>query len=127
MIRTAEWKYVDRYPDGPHELYDVVNDPDDRDNLIDDPAHADRVEDLKKKMETWFQQYVIPDMDGRMYNVAGYGQLRVGAKREDGHAPFDGAAVTSLRSQFIITEQKTQDLMDYLSGSPVDDSFANRP
>ena len=93
MIRTAEWKYVDRHPDGPHELYDVVNDPDDRDNLIDDPAHADRVEDLKKKMETWFQQYVIPDMDGRMYNVAGYGQLRpVGAKWEDGHAPFDGAA-----------------------------------
>ena len=66
MIRTAEWKYVDRHPDGPHELYDVVNDPDDRDNLIDDPAHADRVEDLKKKMETWFQQYVIPDMDGRI-------------------------------------------------------------
>ena len=76
-------KYVDRHPDGPHELYDVVN----------DPAHADHVEDLKKKTETWFQQYVIPDMDGRMFNVAGYGQLRpVGAKWEDGHAPFDGAA-----------------------------------
>jgi arylsulfatase A-like enzyme len=37
MIRTAEWKYIHRYPDGPNELYDVVNDPDDRNNLIDDP------------------------------------------------------------------------------------------
>ena len=27
MIRTQEWKYVHRYPYGPHELYDLVNDP----------------------------------------------------------------------------------------------------
>ena len=93
MIRTGKWKYVDRHPDGPHELYDVVNDPDDRDNLIDDPTHADRVKDLKEKMETWFQKYVIPDMDGRIYNVKGYGQLRpVGAKWKDGQAPFDRSA-----------------------------------
>ena len=25
MIRTREWKYVHRYPYGPHELYDLVN------------------------------------------------------------------------------------------------------
>lgn len=86
-------KYVDRHPDGPHELYDVVNDPDDRDNLIDDPTHADRVKDLKEKMETWFQKYVIPDMNGHIYNVAGYGQLRpVGAKWKDGQAPSDRSA-----------------------------------
>ena len=30
MIRTQEWKYVHRYPYGPHELYDLVNDPDER-------------------------------------------------------------------------------------------------
>ena len=33
MIRTAEWKYIHRYPYGPHELYDLVNDPDERQNL----------------------------------------------------------------------------------------------
>jgi hypothetical protein len=27
MIRSKEWKYVHRYPYGPHELYDLVNDP----------------------------------------------------------------------------------------------------
>ncbi len=89
MIRTAEWKYIHRYPDGPNELYDVVNDPDDRNNLIDDPAQADRVKDLKGEMDTWFEEYVIPDIDGRIYNVKGYGQLRpVGRKWEDGKEPF---------------------------------------
>ena len=33
MMRTEEWKYVHRYPDGPHELYDLANDPDERTNL----------------------------------------------------------------------------------------------
>ena len=90
MIRTAEWKYIDRYPGGPHELYYIVNDPDDRNNLIDDPTQAERVSHLKKAMETWFKEYVIPDLDGRMYNVTGYGQSRpVGSKWDDGKDPFE--------------------------------------
>ena len=36
MIRTREWKYVHRYPYGPHELYDLVGDPDERSNLVED-------------------------------------------------------------------------------------------
>ena len=92
MIRTAEWKYIHRYPDGPHELYEVVNDPDDRNDLIADPAQVGRVKELRDKMETWFSEYVIPDFDGRKYNVAGYGQLRpVGKKWEGGETPFDEA------------------------------------
>ena len=89
MIRTQEWKYIHRYPDGPHELYDLVNDDDERNNLVDDPAQADRIQDLKKQMEDWFTQYVIPDKNGREYNVTGSGQLRpVGRKWEDGQEPF---------------------------------------
>ena len=30
MVRTQEWKYVYRHAHGPHELYDLVNDPDER-------------------------------------------------------------------------------------------------
>lgn len=92
MIRTAQWKYIHRYPDGPNELYDVVHDPDDRNNLIDDPVQADRIKDLKDELETWFKEYVIPDIDGLSYNVTGYGQLRpVGKKWDDGKEPFSGA------------------------------------
>ena len=64
MIRTAEWKYVHRYPDGPHELYDLVNDPDERQNLSDGPGHAKRIRELKGTMEEWFARYVEPEHDG---------------------------------------------------------------
>jgi hypothetical protein len=47
------------------------------------------MKDLKEEMEKWFKEYVIPDIDGRIYNVTGYGQLRpVGRKWEDGKEPF---------------------------------------
>ena len=64
MIRTEEWKYVHRYPDGPNDLYNLISDPDERQNLITDPFYKKRVEDLKVKMETWFARYVDPSRDG---------------------------------------------------------------
>ena len=89
MIRTAEWKYVHRYPNGPNELYDLRNDPDERDNLVDHTAQAKRVKTMKMQMETWFATYVVPDKDGRDYVVSGGGQLRpVGRNWEDDREPF---------------------------------------
>ena len=38
MIRSQDWKYVHRYPYGPHELYDLRNDPGETRNLIQEPA-----------------------------------------------------------------------------------------
>jgi len=64
MIRTKEWKYVHRYPDGPNELYDLINDPDERQNLADAPTQAARVRELRGEMEAWFARYVIPEKDG---------------------------------------------------------------
>ena len=88
MIRTADWKYVHRYPDGPNELYDLVNDADERQNLVDDPAQAPRVKDLKGRMEAWFDKYVIADKDGIACD-AGAGQHRpIGVKWDDGTDAF---------------------------------------
>ncbi|MFO7945434.1 MAG: sulfatase-like hydrolase/transferase [Armatimonadota bacterium] len=64
MIRTEEYKYVERFPDGPNELWDLVNDPDERENRIDDPELAPVAADLKNEMTRWFAQYVDPDRDG---------------------------------------------------------------
>ncbi len=64
MIRTKEWKYVHRYPDGPHDLYDLVNDADERRNLADDSSQAKRSRELRGTMEEWFAKYVEPEHDG---------------------------------------------------------------
>jgi N-acetylglucosamine-6-sulfatase len=56
-VRTDSWKYM-HYPNGDGspdrhmaELYDVAKDPDERVNLIADPAHADTLAGLKKELE----------------------------------------------------------------------------
>jgi len=64
MVRTKEWKYVYRHAHGPHELYDMVNDPDERNNLIDDPGQTERIGELRAMMDEWFERYVIPERDG---------------------------------------------------------------
>ena len=81
MIRTQEWKYVHRYPYGPHELYDIVNDPRERKNLVDDKAHRSLISDMRRQMGAWFEQYVIPRLDGARFAVTGGGQA---AKIGDG-------------------------------------------
>jgi arylsulfatase A-like enzyme len=99
MIRTTDWKYIHRYPDGPNELYDLVNDADERQNLVDDPAQAHRIEDLRGQMEAWFDNYVIADRDGVACDV-GAGQTRpIGTKWEDGTEPFVFAAIRGRNQQ----------------------------
>lgn len=87
MIRTKEWKYIHRYPYGPHELYDLVNDPGERVNLLLDErqfslSQAQRdalVESLRDQLERWFERYAFPEMDGAKQPVTGRGQIeRVG-------------------------------------------------
>ncbi len=89
MIRTERWKYVHRYPDGPHELWDLVNDPDERHNLIDDPAYRPRARELRAALETWFARYADPRVDGLKQEVTGLGQLRpVFPEWEDGSPAY---------------------------------------
>lgn len=64
MVRTQEWKYVYRHAHGPHELYDLANDPDERRNLVQEPGQQARIAELKQMMDAWFAQYVDPVKDG---------------------------------------------------------------
>lgn len=75
MIRTRQWKYVARYPDGPEELYDLVNDPAEEKNRIQDPVCEGVLEELKEKLEAWFRAHVDPALDGSRETVHGKGQL----------------------------------------------------
>ena len=75
MIRNRTWKYVHRYPYGPHELYDLANDPGELTNLVDDEGKADIRRELKAGLDEWFDTYVDPRVDGTHEGVTGGGQL----------------------------------------------------
>ncbi len=75
MIRTRTYKYVHRYPDGPNEFYDLLTDPDEREDLYGSPEHAQKIEEMRDRMEGWFERYVRPEVDGIGMGVAGWGQL----------------------------------------------------
>ncbi|MHC4982629.1 MAG: sulfatase family protein, partial [Planctomycetota bacterium] len=75
MIRTAEWKYVHRYPYGPHELYDLRVDPGERKNLVGEKEKQPLVEEMRRQLSLWFARYVVPEKDGSRPPVAGCGQV----------------------------------------------------
>ncbi len=62
-IRTPEWKYTHRVPDGPHEMYDMANDPGETTNLADSPDHAGTRAQLKKRLFAFFDRYADPRYD----------------------------------------------------------------
>lgn len=75
MLRTKEWKYVHRYPYGPHELYHLAQDPEEQINLIQDPSYSEQLSEMRSQLTDWFRQYVRPDMDGVYSPVTGFGQM----------------------------------------------------
>ncbi|UNK71271.1 sulfatase-like hydrolase/transferase [Microbacterium sp. H1-D42] len=97
MIRTRDRKYVHRSPYGPHELYDLVEDPRERRNIVDDPDRVDEVARLRRMLHDWFAEHARPEADGAALPVKGSGQTRpldgdpLGAF---GPPAWDGAAAT---------------------------------
>ena len=81
MIRTKEWKYVHRYPYGPHELYDLVNDPKEEKNLFAEEVYAEKIVEMRGYLEDWFALYVNPDRDGAKEGVTGGGQMCLAGRR----------------------------------------------
>ena len=74
MIRTPEWKYVHRYPSGPHELYDMIDDPGERKNLVDEKDKQPLMRELRGRLVRWFARYVEPAKDAARLPVVLCGQ-----------------------------------------------------
>jgi choline-sulfatase len=90
MIRTKEWKYVHRYPYGPHELYCLKTDPGEEVNLMDQALEdsttegAKKLEELRGRLDRWFFKHARMEQDGRGLDVTGLGQRDlVGPERAD--------------------------------------------
>ncbi len=96
MVRTRNWKYVHRYPQGPHELYDLAHDPGERVNRVDDTAVADTVARLRGRLEAWFARYVAPSQDGAAKPVNGCGQLTRSDQGADDTAAFAAEPIAAL-------------------------------
>jgi arylsulfatase A-like enzyme len=88
MIRTHEWKYVHRYPYGPHELYDLGRDPGERKNLADDENRGAILTEMRGRLADWFVRYVDPCRDGTRESVSGKGQIDLAGPKNKGRQAF---------------------------------------
>jgi len=88
MIRNHSWKYVHRYPYGPHELYCLETDPDERNNLIDDEKQQSILVKLRGQLEEWFLPYIDLSRDGARQAVSGKGQIDIVGPANSGRAAF---------------------------------------
>lgn len=62
-VRTDRWKYIERIHESPHELYDLVADPDEHHNLYDRPEQAQTRAELRRQMHEFFDQHADPQWD----------------------------------------------------------------
>lgn len=75
MIRKDMYKYVHRYPTGPHELYHLEKDPEEEHNLYDLEEYEQKVCELRRNLGEWFLKYSDASFDGTKEDVTGLGQL----------------------------------------------------
>ena len=105
MIRTQEWKYIHRYPYGPHELYDMINDSDERTNLVDEKSKQSVVRELRGQLVEWFSRYVRPELDGARLPVSGGGQVARIGDATPGEVAFnevDASMIEARKSRILM-------------------------
>lgn len=88
MIRNRDWKYIHRYPYGPHELYDLRNDPGEISNLYECEECDEVLQQLRCGLVDWFLRYVDPNVDGLREEVTGAGQLDLAGPAAEGRLNF---------------------------------------
>jgi hypothetical protein len=64
MVRTATHKLLRRNGHGNDELFDLVNDPEERRNIIGQADQAGRVEALDRELNDFFAAHEVPGHSG---------------------------------------------------------------
>ncbi len=88
MARTKEWKLVRRYPYGPDELYNLKNDPYEKENLSGKKEFRSKEKMMSQRLYEWFLKYADPEKDGCKEAAAGGGQLGLCGLRSKGAKNF---------------------------------------
>ena len=91
MIRDRHWKYIQRFGDGPDELFYLTMDPGEMINLVDKAYQRARLETLKYDMDRFFEDYSMPGNRGVDYPIGGGGQYRPLSEAGHGRALFGGS------------------------------------
>ena len=61
MVKTDKWKYLSK-AFGHHELYDMVEDPNENDNLGDNPAYREVCAEMKKLIDENSGKYRVENV-----------------------------------------------------------------
>ncbi|MEP3837795.1 MAG: sulfatase-like hydrolase/transferase [Algibacter sp.] len=61
-VRTKQWKYFVYYEHSPkiEELYNIANDQQEQENLVNSPEHAQVLKELRQKTEDMYKQAIQP-------------------------------------------------------------------
>jgi arylsulfatase A-like enzyme len=70
-IRTENLKYIERTKQWPSELYDLENDPDERNNVIDNRRHAKELAALRSRLHDYFNKAGAPPIERWRTTVSG--------------------------------------------------------
>ncbi len=90
MVRTREYKYIQRTRYGEDEFYDLKADPGEEVNLADedDSVVKEKIAALRELLEQWFAQYSDQDRNGFHLPVFGEGQIALVGKAGAGAKAF---------------------------------------
>ncbi|UDQ98057.1 sulfatase-like hydrolase/transferase [Lentisphaerota bacterium WC36G] len=88
MIRTQKYKYVHRYPYGPHEFYNLEKDPSEDINLIYNEDYINEINNMRRDLVEWFKKWVNHECDGANLAVTGSGQVDVVTSENGGRLAF---------------------------------------
>lgn len=89
MSRTKEWKYVHRYETGLHELYNLISDPNEDENLYGKEGMEAVVEEMRAILFDFYKKYSDPVNDGSVQPVRGNGQIGAIRLLKEGELAFD--------------------------------------
>lgn len=92
MVRNHDWKLVQRYPEGPNELYHISEDTEEECNLYGNPRYESLALDMRKQLEHIFAEYGDSELDGTKEAIYGTGQFGPVGKFAVSTQRFEGKA-----------------------------------